>query len=63
MLWSLIKILSFVAMVMLISFGAGRLMEAKGAVTIQYSGFELSFGTLQAALTGSRLADKPLAFA
>jgi HemY protein len=50
MLWSLIKILSFVAMVMLISFGAGRLMEAKGAVTIQYSGFELSFGTLQAAL-------------
>ena len=50
MLWSLIKILSFVAMVMLISFGAGRLMEAKGGVTIQYSGFELSFGALQAAL-------------
>ena len=50
MLWSLIKILSFVAMVMLISFGAGRLMEAKGGVTIQYSGVELSFGALQAAL-------------
>jgi HemY protein len=50
MLWSLIKILSFVAMVMLISFGAGRLMEAKGGVTIQYSDFELSFGALQAAL-------------
>ena len=50
MLWSLIKILSFVAMVMLVSFGAGQLMEAKGGVTIQYSGFELSFGALQAAL-------------
>ena len=50
MLWSLIKILSFVAMVMLISFGAGRLMEAKGGVTIQYSGLELSFGALQAAI-------------
>ena len=50
MLWSLIKILSFVAMVMLVSFGAGRLMEAQGGVTIEYAGFELSFGALQAAL-------------
>ena len=37
MLWSLIKILIFVAMVMLISFGAGRLMEAQGGVMIQYA--------------------------
>ncbi|MDB4200255.1 heme biosynthesis protein HemY [Planktomarina temperata] len=51
MLWSLIKILSFVAMVMLISFGAGRLMEAQGGVMIQYAGLELSFGALQAALS------------
>ncbi|WP_347859653.1 heme biosynthesis HemY N-terminal domain-containing protein [Planktomarina sp.] len=50
MLWSLVKILSFVAMVMLISFGAGRLMEAQGGVMIQYAGLELSFGALQAAL-------------
>ena len=50
MLWSLIKTLSFVAMVMLISFGAGRLMEAQGGVMIQYAGLELSFGALQAAL-------------
>ena len=50
MLWSLIKILSFVAMVMLISFGAGRLMEAQGGVMIQYAGLESSFGALQAAL-------------
>jgi HemY protein len=50
MLWSLIKILIFVAMVMLISFGAGRLMEAQGGVMIQYAELELSFGALQAAL-------------
>ncbi|MDP4064002.1 Lipopolysaccharide assembly protein B [Rhodobacteraceae bacterium IMCC1933] len=50
MLWSLVKILSFVAMVMLISYGAGRLMEARGGVMIQYAGLELSFGALQAAL-------------
>jgi len=50
MLWSLIKILIFVAMVMLISFGASRLMEAQGGVMIQYAGLELSFGALQAAL-------------
>ena len=50
MLWSRIKILIFVAMVMLISFGAGRLMEAQGGVMIQYAGLELSFGALQAAL-------------
>jgi HemY protein len=50
MLWSLIKILIFVAMVMLNSFGAGRLMEAQGGVMIQYAGLELSFGALQAAL-------------
>jgi HemY protein len=37
-------------MVMLISFGAGRLMEAQGGVMIQYAGLELSFGALQAAL-------------
>jgi HemY protein len=35
---------------MLISFGAGRLMEAQGGVMIQYAGLELSFGALQAAL-------------
>jgi len=37
-------------MVMLISFGAGRLMEARGGVMVQYAGLELSFGALQAAL-------------
>ena len=35
MLWSLIKILSFVAAVTAVTFGAGMLMEAQGGVTIQ----------------------------
>lgn len=50
MLWSLIKILSFVALVTLVTFGIGMLMEAQGGVTVQYAGFELSFGPLQAAI-------------
>ena len=50
MLWSLIKILSFVALVTAVTFGAEMLMEAQGGVTIQYVGLELSFGPLQAAI-------------
>jgi HemY protein len=51
MLWSLIKILSFVVAVTAVTFGAGMLMEAPGGVTIQYSGLELSLGPLQAVIT------------
>ena len=51
MLWSLIKILSFVAAVTAVTFGAGMLMEAQGGVTIQYAGVELSFGPFQAVIT------------
>ena len=50
MLWSLIKILSFVVLVTAITFGTGMLMEAQGGVTVQYAGFELSFGAVQAAI-------------
>ena len=50
MLWSLIKILSFVVLVTAVTFGAEMLMEAQGGVTIQYVGLELSFGPLQAAI-------------
>ena len=50
MLWSLIKILSFVVLVTVITFGAGMLMEAQGGVIIEYAGFELSFAPLQAAI-------------
>ena len=50
MLWSLIKILSFVLLVTVITFSAGMLMEAQGGIIIEYAGFELSFGPLQAAI-------------
>ena len=50
MLWSLIKILSFVALVTITTFGAEMLLEAQGGVIIEYSGFELSFAPLQAVI-------------
>ena len=50
MLWSLIKILSFVVLVTVITFGAGILIEAQGGVIIEYAGFELAFAPLQAVL-------------
>ena len=50
MLWSLIKILSFVVLVTVITFGAGMLIEAQGGVIIEYAGFELAFAPLQAAI-------------
>ena len=50
MLWSLIKILSFVVLVTITTFGAEMLLEAQGGVIIEYSGYELSFAPLQAAI-------------
>ena len=50
MLWSLIKILSFVLLVTVITFSTGILMEAQGGIIIEYMGFELSFGPLQAVI-------------
>ena len=52
MLWSLIKILFFLMAVAVITLGTVWLMESKGGVIIEYAGFELSFGALQAAILG-----------
>ncbi len=52
MLWSLIKILFFLMAVIVITLGAVWLLESKGGVTIEYAGFELSFGALQAVILG-----------
>ncbi|MDT2018946.1 MAG: heme biosynthesis HemY N-terminal domain-containing protein, partial [Planktomarina sp.] len=52
MLWSLIKILIFLTFVSTIALGAITLMESSGGVIIEYAGFELSFGPLQAAILG-----------
>ncbi|WP_122074411.1 heme biosynthesis protein HemY [Pseudophaeobacter sp. EL27] len=50
MLWSLLKILVFVALVALIAFGAGILMETAGGVQVTVAGTEYTLGALQSVL-------------
>lgn len=50
MLWSLIKILAFVAIIALLALGAGHLMEAGGGVQITVAGTEYTLGALQSVI-------------
>jgi HemY protein len=50
MLWSLIKILVFVAVIAGLAIGAGYLMESDGGVQIAFAGTEYTLGPLQAAI-------------
>jgi HemY protein len=50
MLWSLLKILVFVALVALLAFGAGILMETAGGVQITVAGVEYTLGALQSVM-------------
>ncbi len=50
MLWSLIKILVFVAIIAALALGAGYLMESQGGVQITLGGMEYSFGPLQSVI-------------
>ncbi|MCG7628247.1 tetratricopeptide repeat protein [Epibacterium sp. MM17-32] len=50
MLWSLLKILVFVAIVALLAFGAGVLMETAGGVQITLAGTEYTLGALQSVI-------------
>ncbi len=50
MLWSLLKILVFVAIVGLLALGAGFLMEASGGVQIAVAGTEYTLGPLQSVI-------------
>ncbi len=47
MLWSLIKILAFVAIVTLLTFGATRMLEVPGGVTVDVANTEFSMTPLQ----------------
>lgn len=47
MLWSLIKILAFVAVVTAATFGAARLMEVSGGAEITVAGFEFTLSPLE----------------
>lgn len=50
MLWSLLKILVFVAIVALLAFGAGLLMETAGGVQITVAGTEYTLSALQSVI-------------
>ncbi|NIZ60676.1 heme biosynthesis protein HemY [Sedimentitalea sp. CY04] len=50
MLWSLLKILVFVALIALFAFGAGLLMETAGGVQITVAGTEYTLGALQSVI-------------
>jgi len=50
MLWSLLKILVFVAIVALLAFGAGVLLETAGGVQITLAGTEYTLGALQSVI-------------
>ncbi|MDO6523344.1 heme biosynthesis HemY N-terminal domain-containing protein [Shimia thalassica] len=50
MLWSLIKILLFVAAIAGLTYGAGYLMESEGGVMITVAGVEYTLGPLQSVI-------------
>jgi len=50
MLWSLIKILVFVALVVAAAFGAGQLMEMDGGIRITMGGSEYNLNALRSVL-------------
>lgn len=47
MLWSLVKALIFVALVVAVAFGAGALLETSGGITIQMGGVEANLSVIQ----------------
>ncbi|MCA0870476.1 heme biosynthesis protein HemY [Seohaeicola saemankumensis] len=50
MLWSLLKILVFVAIIALLALGAGFLMETSGGVQVTVAGTEYTLGPLQSVI-------------
>ncbi|SIS51351.1 HemY protein [Roseivivax lentus] len=50
MLWSLIKIVLFVAIVAALTLGASYLLEAEGGIQITVAGMEFTFGPLQSVI-------------
>lgn len=52
MLWSLIKILVFVALIALLTYGAGFLMESSGGIQITFAGTEYTLEPLQSVIAG-----------
>ena len=51
MLWSLLKVLLFVVIIALITFGAGALIDTQGGIRVTVAGWEMTLGPLQAVIT------------
>jgi HemY protein len=50
MIWSLIKVLLFVATIAALTFGAGMLLDTGGGIRVAVAGYEFTFGPLQAVI-------------
>ena len=50
MIWSLIKVLLFVAVIAALTLGAGMLVDTGGGIRVAAAGYELTFGPLQAVI-------------
>jgi HemY protein len=50
MLWSLLKVLLFVVIIALITFGAGALIDTQGGMRVTVGGWEMTLGPLQAVI-------------
>ena len=50
MIWSLIKVLLFVAAIAGLTFGAGVLLDTGGGIRVAVAGYEFTFGPLQAVI-------------
>ena len=50
MLWSLVKIIFFIALITVLTLAAGALIEASGGLQVTFSGFEFTLAPLQAAI-------------
>ncbi|HEX9858242.1 MAG TPA: heme biosynthesis HemY N-terminal domain-containing protein [Paracoccaceae bacterium] len=50
MIWSLVKVLLFVAVIAGLSYGAGMLLETGGGMRIAVAGYEFTLGPLQAVI-------------
>ncbi|PRY93185.1 HemY protein [Hasllibacter halocynthiae] len=50
MLWSLVKILLFIGVVLLLTYAAGWLTQAEGGMIVAFAGYEVALGPLQAAI-------------
>ncbi len=55
MIWSLLKILLYVAVIAALTLGAGSLMETGGGIRIAVAGWEFTLGPLPAIVTGLAL--------